>query len=1591
MSTDVEKFVRKKKARPLPPDGEAAHQGHVPEPPPPPHKEAEHQGRVPQPSVPSGPRNSPKSKPKVKAKVRRERHNRAVAKSLAPPKFPKPKSANELAKEFPGVTKVEAAKAIKKSESGLDAGDVAKFAADEAKSVWKAAQEAQAQQSNPLAYRGPSRNQLEAGLAEASFLPVAEAGKGVQALSKAATAASDASTAAKAGAKVVAKLKGAPKAAARDVKAYPAKKVRAIKSAPRRAKETVKRAPELKTPAGRRAAGKSAGKTAVHHPIKTGVPAVAALPTGNIPGDPGKRARGAIVGTADAIINHPGETFRTTARALPAAITGPVALGAAGVDSVLKGTPAPLVNTAKEEAKGVAAIVGKTFSGNPKDAEEAARKEGSLSFLTPLPAVSKLKPYERARSAARDLSGDVRRKLASRSDNLNRRVRHAPKGVEEPAFAITARRDQRKRTAKTKQRADNPARVANAHYDSRTNHALAKGPKGAHVALQTVAEYGIRDKKGADLVRAQGPGDPQLLKALDYMEAHPELFDSKDFHAAVAATKENSENAPAAHAGKGRRARLMPHGDLFGIARPEERIPFNQRDLFDGATTWAEAVKKLDALKQGHLTTHRQAKEEARIAKSGLDQTRKVRSRNTGRVARAGVKVSDRTPRLGRTDRGGGRRAFVFDRSTGRLEIGSRGTSHSDVFKADEMRGPSKSPGEIDNIDGHEVFKLGGPYDDISPRDVQRALQAVREHTGEDIRTAEQWRTGKTPTGPRVKGTAALTRAEREHYFAQARYKKAREKLKAVKDDRAELQKLRDTAKRNHDRIHTEAGAQKYDNRVLDEYEREVETARSGSTLAPSIFTHHLEADSHRGLGFQQRFTTSGANKEYMRTGKRAAEGNIDRSLPGLLQGYNSSRLRGAGRQSMRQIVKDNMKPFEIDGKTKTIIPDNQTWQKITKPKSEDNPDGGQYDPTHYARLALRSWKRAVEDPYLDDASRAQNLTKILQDADADRVQDHEPSVLVPREVVRELEQQLNPNHNRVVKTLNTASRVATRTLLGTNPAWALAQTVAEGVPLLLAHPELALDPTKLYRIEKDLHRYRKENPEGALALQATAGASPVGAAALRTPLDEQERYTPDEWAKGADAMTRGKTARSAISFAKLRTLGEFDVRRQNAYRQALFAAEADKRFRNFHGSLTSLFDRQADLSKKFRGKSRAELYDWLNDTAEGRVQREKLADYVDNIQGDWTSFTSHERSLAPLVLFYPFLRYSLRWTLWTFPKTHPATATIAYMLGQANSNQLESLLGKTAYEEGLAATDEPMRPGNPLAWALPVYTNEKGEKGVLPGGSRISPGQSALTQAAATGNWAQILSSSNPAIGAAITGLTGVEPLTGEKSSLPKGIAMLNQLFSMPSVSRVKLPDAVPVVGGRTLQHAATEALSGRPQSALSKKFESYDPSKNLRSVALPGIPLAGTKWADSELLGKAVDQKFADPIPGLPPEVTTAIYGVDGKGGWVHGEKGPLEELIKQHKLSKKEGELVTAAEKPYFAPEPGLTKKQEELEAEAYELAQGGILIKPETPAEKKKREREKNPFGLPETGSAKFEEEFGIPNTSVSKFKEEFGIE
>lgn len=582
--------------------------------------------------------------------------------------------------------------------------------------------------------------------------------------------------------------------------------------------------------------------------------------------------------------------------------------------------------------------------------------------------------------------------------------------------------------------------------------------------------------------------------------------------------------------------------------------------------------------------------------------------------------------------------------------------------------------------------------------------------------------------------------------------------------------------------------------------------------------------------------------KAYVRKGSLAENDLVDRGIEAFIRGtVQMPRRKAAGAAFGREFARREKIPFTLNGKARYVVPDSETWAKITAPKTKENPDGGQFDSKSHVRFPIRQWNASVKDPFTPD----KDLVGLLSEAEEGRIPGHEPSLIVKRESAREFKAAMNPEHTAFTEVAGKISRGASRAILTTNPAWALAQIPAEAIPLVLAHPEL-LNPLKTGSILKDLHEFERDHPEEAALIAGVAGASPqITAGSLKTPLDleREAAYNPQPamFSDGAKAMTKKLPGRAFSSAIRLEPLGLFDVKRQNAYRSVLLAAEADKQFRGFTSGVHQWFRTSSKISKKFRGKSREEMFTWLTTTKEGKGELAKLADYVDNVQGNWTAFTRYERAFAPLTIFYPFLRYSLRWTLWTFPKTHPLTATIAYMLGQANSNELEKVLGG--------------KPASPLSYSYPVVKDGEGKASILPGGSRIAPGQSGPQQALASGQAPQLLGTLNPVLGAGLTALGGPGPF-GQKPSGPAGYAAIDQLLAMPAPLRILASK----LGGSENIASMFGVARPQPKSVIATAFEKLDPQKTTRQTLWPPLPQSGKNARMANSLAKALKEAGAN-----------------------------------------------------------------------------------------------------------------------------------
>ena len=1185
-------------------------------------------------------------------------------------------------------------------------------------------------------------------------------------------------------------LKEAPKRKAVKIKTAPKRAVRRIKETPKRIKTAPARAKKAATTKeGRRATAKSAAR----HPVRTGYGATAVSPV-PLPGDADRRARALATGTAKAFVEEPLKTAGATGRGVIGMVAAPLALADAAVNSVATGSTKPLRHTAKEQFEGTVNLAGRLLSGDPKTVQKTVEEDVGLSYLAPIPAATRLKVYRNARGKLRAKAQDIRRTTAKKTGS--RRMRVAPKGVESHVFRATENRAARKRVAKRVKRTTNPHRSQAAHHEREMLKHLRKAPvtrslRNVHGMeagdlIQTLAEYGIRSPEDVKFVREHGPvgetpkaGRVTLKTALDFAERHPEVLKDKHFSRALDAYIESTLALPAAKAGKGRRARAMAQGDMFGIVRPEERVPHTARPRTSAATrtgAWQEMIAREKRLK------------------------------------------ADR-------------------------------------------------------------------------REAQALAAQAQVLTGKERQVA------------RGKAEALYRKARAAEQENQALYK-------ALRPFSRPGQALRPSARRKY-----------YDEKLLREYEREVDAARSMAGLAEPVWTHHARFREAGDIG--PRYPTAAAKVQHMREGTLAEHDLVDRSLRALMSGsVVGPRLRAGGQELARRFTEQEMLPVKIEGKTKHLITQEE-WTKAV--------ESGQYNPRHYVLFPARQFKQSFLDPFKTQAELAGEAGKALEKGLRETTPGNK-YVVMRREAAKEFQAQISPEHWAGEKLVNTISKGASRWLLF-SPAWVMIQSVAEAIPMAMAHPEL-LNPAKTVKLEASLRKSAKLTPDEAKAFAAVAGEAPRS---LHTPNElrpELDSNPHGIFSDGARALTKNRVGQGLFSTARLRPFAVFDSWRQGKYRELLMAAEADKRMNSFYGALKGSLGLEKRISDELRGMPRHQQFAELTKPRYAKLMDE-LSDHVENIAGNWNTFTRYERSFAPFLVFYPFIRYSLRWPL-TFAKQHPVAITIATFLSQQNAEQLEKILGRA--------------PSNPLTYAIPVWQDGEGESHLLPTGQRAAPGLSAPTQAVASQQPSQALSVFNPLIGAAITGATGVNAYTGRQEP-ERGKQAADLLLATSPIARFFDIDSADITGLFGVD-------TSEPESALSRRFEQIDPERKGRSLYKPWEGLSPRAFREGENLGRDVTLKYSDPVPSLwdNPEIGEAIFGRgNGRVDWKL-----LRRLLSQHKAAQAASERVRAQERQFFEEQSGGDLSDAQLKALKM-LQDGRIMITPK------------------ESATAKLDRQLGIPST------------
>jgi hypothetical protein len=462
-------------------------------------------------------------------------------------------------------------------------------------------------------------------------------------------------------------------------------------------------------------------------------------------------------------------------------------------------------------------------------------------------------------------------------------------------------------------------------------------------------------------------------------------------------------------------------------------------------------------------------------------------------------------------------------------------------------------------------------------------------------------------------------------------------------------------------------------------------------------------------------------------------------------------------------------------------------------------------------------------------------------------------------------------------------NRATSFLILGTSPAWAAMQVIAEYGQAAVAQPKL-LNPAF---VKKAIRTYKEMDPTARQEFDSWVGVT------TRT-IERAEDLKLDLKAGDMDAAARAYTTLEGTPYGRFlrgipTSIQRLDQWKGGRIRALATLAKIDKdlnsRTNSFVHGIGGLNREMGLALKEMKGKTLKEQAEWV---AGHPKWSNRYQSYLDDVMGNWSALTKNERVAAQAMIFYPFIRMSLRWTFYAFPKRHPVKAAMLYYLGQQNAQEIKKLLG-----------------GDPsyfTQWAM-VPIDLGGEKKFIDL-SRIAPGSNALVEA--LGGSAEgpkgiaAAKLAQPALAALGTAIYGVSPLSGKQEG-GSGWNAFGQMLSLSPLSRVAGEATIPA--GRKKGEGVGKlpvigSLSTERQEALDKlsaKLRGYDSAERyVRTLIAPPLPKDAGKEHDSALLGRVL--KAFEKNSSSARDDVSAEYATRMKNAVEEGKRRSLPAMKKE-----------------------------------------------------------------------------------------------
>lgn len=566
-------------------------------------------------------------------------------------------------------------------------------------------------------------------------------------------------------------------------------------------------------------------------------------------------------------------------------------------------------------------------------------------------------------------------------------------------------------------------------------------------------------------------------------------------------------------------------------------------------------------------------------------------------------------------------------------------------------------------------------------------------------------------------------------------------------------------------------------------------------------------------------------------------------------------------------------------------------------------------------QLTDRAYKFINEDPRFEkpDLSDEQFFEKLAKNsewiADVNAAKSGRKYNIVPRAAAEEFLAQMSKA--RTIRLATQANRISNYLILNTSLAWALTQIGAEYAQAAIAEPRL-LNPAKVRAYIKAYHAMdpikRREFEVWAEGVTRSISSQRDIELALHTGKDATGA------SKAFSVWNRTKPGRALRDVPK--ALKALDEWKGGRFRVLTALAKQDRdlnghlnRFLRGAGNLSRM---ETEITDRLKGKSHKEVAEFWASHPKGA---EIYGKYLDEMLGGWSALTKNERVASQLLIFYPFMRMSLKWTFYSFPKEHPVRAAMSNWLGAQNAQQLQEVLGGKPGFFGEFAN-------------VPLYTGSgktpKEAVGFILPVSRLSVPGNVLTEAVGGS-----LSEENqgpplakvaqsivqPAISMGLSGALGLNKYTG-KQEPHSGSQVLEQVEGLTAP-------------GRSLKKILSSKQDQEGVTALFAKLRGSVPLQVLRSTVLPEIPESVGLQRDLVKTSRVLDTLTA--TSATKRDELARSYESEGKMG---AEAARAEGKLKAEN-EKAQTELHQLFHK-YKIPYKGEERKWEKFEGERQEAS-------------------------------------------------------